>query len=795
MKGVTIKHDSLCFISFKPLEKWLFNDIAVIFSSRKIVELKNVNIDNSADERIPTEEQDEPQLNMLVYGFKHYEIDYFVDFSRELIHYLSSLFSQLVPFENVFFLISDRSTKIESIGNILVLNDLELDSIENSVHSLIYLSLTVSLFYSRIYFGSLVSYAGPEEKFIVEGIRGTLSLIALQTSRVLDSHLSKFSKDKIKLEKIVHNKTDTTASEQYEVILDETQELAEEGSLKKSHPGKNKFLNESLLSYNSAEDDKNVETLETNELLNMYLIELKYKLFDTELSKHTVPLYDQSQFYMKKQMETINYSNSLAKFKMFYVLKELMVPTHKFIATFKSIVKSYCYETITVQLFIQTITDIIDSDSNQDEQLGDWFRDNFEKAGINKIEYEMIPQKKKSTKIEQFKLIQTDMSVLNKSNQIFRKHNTDIAFLNADLETMYHMDIMIDDKREYIIKDMRDKYIPKATIINASENGYFYAKLSDPTVDYLAAMVSAIKSEIIKLKLFRHLLYTGCHIDYLDFASDVITSDSNHILLESVLKNSADLLEANFPSRAYNTFSEAVVNEVEDIKLKLREACISRIARNDRREKAGILNILVKHLPHFMCSNIKGARKVFDELRQLTASKMPESLVREILSSLFDRYFAFHNVDLSEKHNLVRAVFKNREVSRHMSESELIARCDKICDRIVAGSRKEFVFDDIFKTILKYDRVILSNEDFQFLIDNILKLCTARIDENLILEIFPLNCMIPKNNQAIKLTNELILDLEEKGMFDYSSVVKEQLEKMEKMMENFAATHQLLTQS
>ena len=149
----------MCFISFKPLEKWLFNDIAIIFSSRKLIELKNANIDNSADERIPTEEQDEPQLNMLVYGFKHYEIEYFVDFSKDLIHYLSSLFSQPIPFENVFFLISDRSTKIESIGNILVLNDLELDSVESSVHSLIYLSLTVSLFYSRIYFGSLVSYA------------------------------------------------------------------------------------------------------------------------------------------------------------------------------------------------------------------------------------------------------------------------------------------------------------------------------------------------------------------------------------------------------------------------------------------------------------------------------------------------------------------------------------------------------------------------------------------------------------------------------------------------------------
>lgn len=791
---MTIKQETLCFISFKPLDKWLFNDIAIVFSSRKLIELKNANIDNSADERIPTEEQEEPQLNMLVYGFKHYEIEYFVDFSKELIHYLSSLFSQLIPFENVFFLVSDRSTKIESIGNILVLNDLELDSVENSVHSLIYLSLTVSLFYSRIYFGSLVSYAGPEEKFIVEGIRGTLSLIALQTSRVLDSYLSRFSKDKIKLEKIVHNKADTTASEQYEVILDETQELGEEGSMKKSQPGKNKFLNESLLSYNSAEEDKNVETLETNELLNLYLIELKYKLFETELSKHTVPLYDQNQFYMKKQMETINYSNSLAKFKMFYVLKELMVPTHKFISTFKSIVKSYCYETITVQLFIQTITDIIDSDSKQDEQLGDWFRDNFEKAGINKIEYEVIPQKKKTSRIEQFKLIQTDMSVLNKSNQVFRKHNTDIIFLNADLETLYHMDIVIDDQREYVVKELRDKYIPKATIINASENGYFYAKLSEATVDYLASMVPAIKGEIIKLKLFRHLLYSGSHIDYLDFASDVITSDSNHILLESILKNSADLLEANFPSRAYNSFSETVVNEVEEIKLKLREACITRITRPERREKPGIVNILVKYLPHFMCSNIKGARRVFDELRGLAGSKAGESLVREIFSSLFDRYFAFHNVDLSEKHNLVRAVFKNRELARHLNEAELIARCDKICERIRAGSRKEFVFDDIFKTVLKYDRVILSNEDFQFLIDNIHKLCSARIDENLIIEIFPLNCMIAKNSQALRLSNELITDLEEKGMFDYSSIIKEQLEKMEKMMENFVATHQLLAQ-
>ena len=794
MSGISVKKETLNFASFKPLDRWLFNDLAIIFSSRQLRELRHTNL---SPEDVPSLSQDEdaPPLHLLVYGFNDYSLDYLELFSKELVAYLGALFSKTIPFDHVVVLVSDKDTKIESIGNILVLNDLELTNLTDSARSLVYISLTVSLFYARIYFGSLVSYSSPEEKFIVEGIRGTLSLIALQTSRVLDAQLALFSDGKVTLEKIVHEKGSTVVSEGYGVILDEGVE-PERDSVPKAEVAK-KFLNQSLLSYNSREheEDQHTEVLETNKLLNTYLIDFKYKLFEIEQSRHTRPLYDQNQFYMKKHMDVIPYNNTLAKFKMFYVLKELMIPTHKFIAAFKSIVKSYNYETIAVHVFIQTINDIMEQPHNEDELLSDWFRDNFEKAGINKIEYEIIPQKKKKSRIDTFKLIQTDLSVQNKSNPALRKHNTDILFLNSDLGSVYHVDMIIEDVREEIVPQLADKIIPSALILNASENGYFYGHLSDSTIDFLTKNLGILKDENIRLKLFRHLLLAGQHLDFLDFSPEIIPIETNQILFEFILKNAADLVEANFPSRAYSTFSDNVVNEIEEIKLKFCERILHRILHNAPNEKKGVLPLLITYLPHFICSNVKTTRKVFESLNNFREEVVTSETIGSMLSALFDRYFAFRNVDQSEKHALIKHVAKHCGFEEYFSKADLAKRCDTICERLNQSSSGEFVFDEVFKVILKYDRVITSNDDFRFLIENIKKLCTSRIDENLIYEIFPLNSMIPTHNQSIRLTNDLILDLEEKGMFDYASIIREQLEKMEKMMVTTGLTHDLLNKS
>ena len=68
--------------------------------------------------------------------------------------------------------------------------------------------------------------------------------------------------------------------------------------------------------------------MELNELLVMYLIELKYKIFEIELSQHAAPLYDPKLLLNKESLDVIGYHNTLAKFKMHYVLKELMIPTN-----------------------------------------------------------------------------------------------------------------------------------------------------------------------------------------------------------------------------------------------------------------------------------------------------------------------------------------------------------------------------------------------------------------------------------------------------------------------------------
>ena len=71
--------------------------------------------------------------------------------------------------------------------------------------------------------------------------------------------------------------------------------------------------------------------------------------------------------------------------------------------------------------------------------------DNFEKAGINKIDYKIKPRAKRPNKIEQFKIIQIDHCPQNKSNPALRYHNTDIMFLNYELEKVLHFDILIED--------------------------------------------------------------------------------------------------------------------------------------------------------------------------------------------------------------------------------------------------------------------------------------------------------------------------------------------------------------
>ena len=769
------------------LNNWLFNDISFVFSSRPLVQLKKIEIphfqldedDDDADESI----------GLQVFGFKNYNLDFFIKFSLEIVQYLESIFDKKIPFQQLVVLVSDNNTKIESIGNILILNDLIMKKLEDSPNCLIYSSLTVSLFFSRIYFGSIITYSSPEEKYIVEGIRGTLALLFLIGSRTLDDSLSAFSNKKVHIEKIVQVE-DLESTETYNSVLEES-DIKHSVSKRSGQGAHNNFLNESILSHKSSDIfDKQREMVEVNELLNLYLVEMKYKNFEIELSMHTNPLYDSNIYFNKDVVDGITYNNCLAKFKMYYVLKEFKMPTSYFIKAFRMMIKSYSNESISSHIFTEFMDEQLSGDKKNFE-VDDWFLYNFEKAGINKVQYEMM-QKEKRPKIKQFKLIQTDMCQQNKSNPVLRKHTTDILLLNADLEPMYHFDMAIEDRKEELINELVNKNMPKAVILNASENGYYYGSFSDNDINYLLDKLEKLRSEVLRYKLFKHLLMNNCYLDFLDFAPRVLWDEENYILLEFILKNTSTLIEAVFPSKCYKDFEEAVVGEAEGIKIQICSTILKRILNKASSHKKGIRSLLMSYLPHFLSSNCKNARETLG-LIERQPLESPEEL-KSLLESLIERYLVFHNVNISEKKSLIKFACKSAVLSQYLSEEELSKKCDEYGDRLL-NSKVEFQFDSFYKLNLKYNRVITSNEDYSFLMANIKELCGERVDENLILDIFPLSFIITRSNSTKKQTAELIKELEEKGMFDYSAIIKEQFEKMEKMEKVYKESHLVILES
>lgn len=140
---------------FSSLKRWLFNDIALIFSSRQMNLLEDIKITR---EPSSLENGAISDIAFKVYGFEEWDTGYLAQIAAEVVKYLEALFNTKIPFEQVIFLVSDKKTKIESLGNILTLNDIEFAKIDKNPNSLIYISLTVALFFARIYFGNLVTY-------------------------------------------------------------------------------------------------------------------------------------------------------------------------------------------------------------------------------------------------------------------------------------------------------------------------------------------------------------------------------------------------------------------------------------------------------------------------------------------------------------------------------------------------------------------------------------------------------------------------------------------------------------
>lgn len=774
----------MVYSTFSELKNYLFNDLSFVFTSRKLDVIRQAELQHRIQDDC---DEDDRFVSLKIFGFKSYELDFIVAFSKELVTYLESIFDKNVPFDHIIVLISDKNTKIESIGNILVINDMELKRIEESPASLIYTSLTVSLFFARIYFGNIITYVSPEEKFVVEGVRGTLALLFLQNSRVLDGYLQEYSTGKVRLEKIIQIE-EVKDAETYKSVLED---CTGENTGRNSTIAGNNFLNESILSHRSADlPDRQREMLEINDLLNLYLVDMKYKNFEIELSQHTTPLYDSNVYFNKEQLDGIVYNNSLAKFKMYYVLKELKIPTGQFIKAFRLLVKSYSYESISSQIFIEFMDEQLADDRMTSYELQDWFMYNFEKSGINKINYEMI-QKEKRQKIKQFKLIQSDMCVQNKSNPVLRRHTTDILLLNADLEPAYHFDIAIDDRKEELIKELVNKNMPKAVILNASENGYYYGSFNESDVTVLLEKLDKLKNQVYRYKLFKHLLLNHSFIDFLDFSPQLLSSEDNYLLLDFILYNASELIEAIFPSKCYADFDEHVVNEAENIKSLFAGVIIKRLVGREKEPK-GVKRLFATYLPHFMSCSFKQARELMAAIEKHPIKD--EAILKFVVESLLERYFVFHNVDIGEKQSLVKFVCRSPVLSKVVNEEQMNRVCDEYGDRLL-NSKDEFIFDTIYKVNLKYNRVITSDDDYAFLMANIKNLCNARVDENIILDIFPLNCVTPRTDACRRMTERLADDLQSRGMFDYSAVIREQFDKMADRQRVYKDAHALLLQN
>lgn len=785
LQGLTFCREDFVHAHFADLKNSLFNDISFVFTSRPLQQLIKADIDH-----IQQDDYDEDLdyfFRLSVYGFKNYSLDYLVNFSKELVLYLETIFDKKIPFDTLVILISDKDTKIESIGNILIFNDIVMKRLERSPNALIYTSLTISLFFARIYFGSMITYNSPEEKFIVEGIRGTLALLFLLSSRTLDQALSVFSPKKVHLEKIVQVEDLEESQTTFNNVLEES-DVRPQVNRRNSNLAQSGFLNESMLSHKSNElGDKQREMVEINELLNLYLIEMKYKNFEIELSMHTNPLYDADLLFNKDTLDGITYNNCLAKFKMYYVLKEFKLPTAYFIKAFRMMIKSYSNSSISSQIFKEFLDEQMTGDRNNFE-VEDWFLCNFEKAGINKVHYE-LSQMEKRPKIKNFKLVQSDMCAQNKSNPVLRKHTTDILLLNTDLDPMYHFDMAIEDRKEESIPELSKKNMPKAVVLNASENGYYYGWFNETDVSFLLDKLDKLKSEVYRYKLFKHLLLNTLHLDFLDYAPKVIYDEENFILLEFVLKNAALLIEAVFPSKCYKDFDESVVGDAEHIKDVICQEILKRLITRGTKEKRGVRELLITYLPHFISTNMKSTRETLAVLEKHQLDSKED--MQNLLNNLLERYFVFHNVNITEKLTLLKFAFNSQVLSQYLDKEDLEYKCNEIGTRLLKANA-EFIFDEFYKLNLKYNRVITSNDDYAFLMANIKQLCGERVDENLIVDIFPLSFIIQKTNSTKRLTSDLVKELEEKGMFDYSAIVKEQFEKMEKMEKVYKKSHQMI---
>lgn len=784
IQGVHLSTESFVQHQYGELKFWPVIDLAFVLANRPLVELGQSKLKHY--KRDPSELDADP-INLQVFGFQEeYNLDFGISFSAEIVNYLESILETKVPFRHVIFLISDQNTKIESIGNILVLNSIEASKVEQSPSSLIYFSLTLSLFFARSFFGHLISYETPNEKFIVEGIRGTVALLYLQASKQLNARLQAFHQVNMEvLDGELLQKLGPNGEDHFQKVLEDEQSdqvIEEDFNRNNISAG---FLNESLLSNRSFEGQPDFETKTINELLFLYLVKLKHELFRIELGNGVLPLSNLTIDSSMKTIDSISYHNLLAKFKLYFLLRELKIPSSKFVRAFNYLCKSYRYQTITSATVIDFIQRYLPQSLGGGAKnifIQDWFRENFEKAGVNIVSAAITPKKKAASKIGSFEIKQKDLCPSNSGNPIYRNHFTDVVLYDADFNPCYHFDLKIRDS-EQLIEEISGRLVPAFIDLNNSEIGYFKADIDLNSQDrILTALLQGtpIQDSKLRFKVFMHLIFERRSLEFLDSAYSIIQDESNYILLEFVLKNAAELCEGLFPTKCYKQMHIELVQEVDTLKEQYLINSLERLySYKEEQDDIGVqtnLRLIVEYLPHFSHYNFKKARQTLDDIAT-RAKGLPNDIFEGLVLALLDRYFAFYNVELKEKFCLIAHAASVPQYASFLKEATLRERCEQIEKRMYESDPEKH-YDEIRRVILRYNRVAASNEDFLAIKNDLEDLCTARVDEAMIVDVFPLNNFITENNSVRRYTKELIEELQRKGMFDYVTIIKEQFENL-----------------
>jgi hypothetical protein len=67
-----------------------------------------------------------------------------------------------------------------------------------------------------------------------------------------------------------------------------------------------------------------------------------------------------------------------------------------------------------------------------------------------------------------------------------------------------------------VIEELKDKFLPKAVIINSQESGYVKTRLDEKSIQFLVKNFFKIDDNLIKLKVIGALFNEGYYLELLE---------------------------------------------------------------------------------------------------------------------------------------------------------------------------------------------------------------------------------------------------------------------------------------